>query len=244
MGFHGSIDDLPLPDVLHILNSYGKSGRLTLSTSADDITITFDRGWILSVTSSNGSFRLGRALVEAGYLSQAQLDQTLAHQAADNGSRRIGDLLVEKGYVTREQIRQAVLTQLESSLFRILVQDRGTVTFAPGEVDTSESDTSHIRLESVVINALRLADEWRGVHDPETQFILSDDLIDTSFLERFNEGESRIVVALLNGFNTIDAIAVGTGLSAAEFSEAMTPLKERGIVRIVRRSGTTVAALV
>ena len=53
--------------------------------------------------------RLGRVLVNKGYVSEAQLDKALKLQAADGG--RLGEILVGQGWVSQSQLHQALKRQ-------------------------------------------------------------------------------------------------------------------------------------
>ncbi len=70
--------------------------------------------------------RMGVILVEAGVLTQEQLEEALAEQAADP-HRRFGAIVVERGYTTEEAIARILAAQLRLPF----------VTLAPGSYDAS-----------------------------------------------------------------------------------------------------------
>jgi hypothetical protein len=232
MGFSGDLDDLPLQDILYVLSSKGKSGLLTLQTRSHDISLVFDRASVASVTTSDGSLRIGQLLVAQGYVTEEQIERALGLQAVNPESARIGDVLVDVGYVTRAQIQDAVNAQLEASIFRILVQSGGTFNFTASESLDSEPTTKGIRLESMVLNAMRLADEWRAVHDPDVELFLPDTLIDSRVMDGLDDDERAIIMSVLNGDTTIDVLGLRCGLSASDFRDARDRLVERGLIRL------------
>lgn len=63
------------------------------------------------VSARKGRKRLGEILVEAGYLSRAQLDEALAIQGKPGERRLLGQILVSRGFVTRVQIQIALAKQ-------------------------------------------------------------------------------------------------------------------------------------
>jgi CRP-like cAMP-binding protein len=239
MGFYGDLEDLPLQDILYVITSHGKSGILTLQTRSHDLTLEFDRARIASVRTGDGSLRIGHLLVAQGYVTQEQIEQALGLQSVSPDSARIGDLLVDVGYVTREQIQEAVNAQLEASVFRILVQRGGRFQFRPTDSVVADPIATGIRLEAMVLNAMRLADEWRTVHDPDDELSLADDLIDSSQLSELEDAQRQIVMAILNGDTTIDLLALRAGLTASAFSSALGKLQESGIIRTKNRTETT-----
>ncbi|MBR1931381.1 MAG: Flp pilus assembly complex ATPase component TadA [Lachnospiraceae bacterium] len=56
--------------------------------------------------------RLGELLVDAGYLTNAQLEQALAIQRSSEKKQMLGELLIELGYVQEEEILQELSRQL------------------------------------------------------------------------------------------------------------------------------------
>jgi hypothetical protein len=230
MGFHGDLEDLPLQDILTVITNHGKSGLLVLQTGSHDISLKFDLGAVASVTTSDGSLRIGQLLVSQGYVTNEQIEQALGLQAVNPESARIGDLLIDVGYVTREQIQDAVNAQLEASIFRILVQRGGTFSFEPSSNVITDPITSGIRLESMVLNALRMADEWGSIHDPDLRIELTGTLIDAKMIDDLSDTEQTVVMSVLNGDSTIDVIALRSGITADQFRVAVESLERRGMI--------------
>lgn len=237
MGFSGDLADMPLQDILHILSRHGKSGQLTLTTESHHISLIFDRGTAVSVTTSDGSLRIGQLLVAQGYVTEEQIERALGLQSVNQSSARLGDLLVDVGYVTREQIQSAVNAQLEASIFRILMQSGGTFTFTPSDEVSSEPIVSGVSLDVMLLNAMRLADEWQSVDSGTREIVLADTLVDSSEIDNLDESERKLVMAILNGASTTDMIALRSGLSASDFGSALDGLRRRGLIGVRTRSG-------
>jgi hypothetical protein len=232
MGFYGDLEDLPLQDILYVVTNHGKSGYLTLQTKSHDIRLEFDRGTVASVTTSDGSLKIGHLLVAQGYVTEEQIEQALALQSLNPDSVRIGDVLVEVGHVTAEEIRDAVNAQLEATIFRILVQPGGTFAFETSSAVTADPMASGIKLESMVLNALRMADEWGSTFDASLQIVLSDQLIDASTIDELSEVEQALVMTVLNGDATIDVIALRSNLTPIQFQSAVEQLQQRGLIEL------------
>jgi hypothetical protein len=237
MGFYGDLTDFPLQDILYVISNHGKSGMLTLQTQSHDISLKFDCGTVASVTTSDGSLKIGQLLRSHGYVTEEQIEHALGLQSINPESARIGDLLIEVGYVTREQIQDAVHAQLEASIFRILVQKGGTFSFEPSEDIVADPITSGLRLESMVLNAMRMADEWGSAHDANLLVELTDEMINTSTVRDLNEDEQALVMSVLNGDCTLDVIALKSGLRSYEFTAAAERLAERGLIQLTTLSG-------
>ncbi len=230
MGFAGDLEDLPLQDILYLLSTRRKSGRLTLRTATNEFVLLFDHGRVASVVTDDDSLRIGRLLVEQGYLSEAQLEQALALQDVTDRATRIGDVLVALGFVTRQQIGQAVAGQFEASLFRVLLQPNGTLEFEPEEsikVDPFIQDTS---IELMILNAVRMADEWLASNTPDEAVELRDTPVHPHLFDRLDESERSVLLAILNGVRTSHELAKSTGLPAPELRSALLSLTDVSLI--------------
>ena len=230
MAVYGDLNDFELPDILAALSNHGKSGWLRLSTGSDEITLIFDRGTIISVQSSDINLRLGQLLIRQGYLDRDRMERALMLQALTTPPTRIGDVLVDMGYVTRRQIADAVAMQLRASLFRLLVQPGGTFAFTPKAAVASTARPPDLYIEPVVLEAIRLADEWLATHPyPETVTLVDEELAPGS-LANLSEPEQHVLLAVLNGVSALEGLATAAQLPTPEFDAVLAALCRRGLV--------------
>ena len=234
MPFYGDLDDFPLHAILQGITSTAKSGRLTLGTSTDEITLVFDRGRVAAVTATDGRLRLGRMLVDQGYLTEEQLEQALALQSVSPTPVRLGDLLVELGFVTRQQVKRALAAQLEESLFRILVKPSGSFAFISEVPATAPDETilDGTPLEPLVLNAIRRADEWIASHGRRELITLTDDVTNPAALDSLTRSERAILLALLNGVTNVHDLLTETGHPLPEIDAALAKLSRLGLVKV------------
>ena len=230
MGFYGDLADLPLADTLYVLSSHGNSGRLTLSIPGDEITLVFDRGHVASVTTTDVNLRIGRLLVDQGYVSEDQMELALALQAVEGGRTSVGDVLVELGFVNSRQITRAVAAQLEASLFRILIQPGGSFVFTPQDHVVEETLVDEIPIEPIVLDAIRRADEWLASHGQEQAVTRADVPIRDGMLESLDSVQHETLLAIVNGAHTPVDIAAKIGSSAEEVDEILERLVDLGLV--------------
>jgi hypothetical protein len=230
MGFFGDLDDLPLQDILYVLSNRAKSGRLTLKTGEQEFNLFLDRGRVAAVSTNDDSLRIGRLLVDQGYVSEDQMEQALALQEVSERPVRIGDVLVQLGFVTRKEIGQAVAGQLEASLFRVLLNPSGTFAFNAEDAVKVDPLMDEISIEQMILNAVRRADEWIETHSADETVALPRTPIDPSFLDRLDELEKRVLLGVLNGAVTFKALAKGTGLPAPELRATLFGLIDDGLL--------------
>ena len=238
MPFYGDLDDFPLYAILQGITSTAKSGRLTLGTSSDEITLVFDRGRVAAVTSSDGRLRLGRVLVEQGHVSEEQLEQALALQMVSSTPVRLGDLLIELGFVTRQQVKLALAAQLEESLFRILVKPSGSFAFISETPPVAPDETilDETPLEPLVLNAIRRADEWIASRGRREMITLTDEVTNPAVLDTLSRVERAVLLALINGATTVHDLLVETGHPLPEIDAALAKLSRLGLVSITEET--------
>lgn len=230
MAFGGDLKDLPLEDILYVIANRGMSGRLTLTTSADEVLLAFEHGHVASVTTSDESLRIGRMLVDQGFVSEDELEQALALQEVEAGSSRLGDVLVDLHLSSSAQISRAVAAQFEGSLYHILIQPGGSFVFAPGQPGWETSPFEEFPIEPILLNAIRRADEWLALHANRVEVEIADIPIVPTILDRLSDSERDVILALLNGETSIWKLAAATGRTTDEVESIVEQLVTLGLV--------------
>ena len=236
MSLSGDLDVLPLLDTLHVLARHRKSGRLTIRTEVADVTITFDRGTVQSVSSSDGSLRIGQVLVDQGYVTEEQIEQALILQEVAHDPNRIGDVLIDVGYVTPNEISRAVAAQLEASLVNVLIQEHGTFEYHLEPDSEEDTHPAPINFEPLVLNATYLADRWLADQKPTEVHSLPEDLIDPRILERLRPHERELLEQLVETYGELHRLAWRIGTSALNMKKGVERLLENVLIRIAVES--------
>jgi hypothetical protein len=221
MPIYGDLSDLPLHILLQALTRAGQTGRLTLRTRVEEVTLVLDRGRIAAVLSSDAQLRLGQMLLQLGDISEEQLEQALALQAVTDGRRRLGQILTELGFVTHQQIKRALAQQFEEVLVRVLGAADASFAFVPEPPLIPDEETA-------LDDAIRRADERRaGVR-------LTTGPIDRSMLDRLLPEERAVLIAVLEGQRTEQQLVEATGLPRATLREVLDRLVS---ARLLERAG-------
>ena len=137
----GRLEDLPLCDILQILQVSGKTGGLFL-THGDgrSAVVTFRNGRIVQVTGAANYQPLGERLEQRGVITRAQLDESSAYMASFPGMR-LGDALVERGALTRGLVEAEVRAMMADAVQTLVSWTEGHFEFRVG-VLWSESDAA------------------------------------------------------------------------------------------------------
>jgi len=227
MPIYGDLSDLPLHLLLQALMRAGQTGRLTLRTRTEEITLLLDRGRVAAVLSSDAQLRLGQMLLQLGEVTEEQLEQALALQAVSSGQRRLGALLIELGFVTHQQIKRALANQFEEVLVRVLSAPDASFAFVPeaAVVPGDETVLDDAPTTKLILNAIRRADELAAPLELATL------VPDPGTLDRLAAEERDVLLALLEGNRTVRQVVQATGLTPQVVREVVARLRARGLVR-------------
>jgi hypothetical protein len=236
MALTGELSDLSLPDLLYIFQMRGMTGRLSLQGDQDDAVICFNRGRIVSVSSSRISQHLGQLLIRAGKLSLDQLGVALAMQATTHAHHALGDILVSQGWITPEDLNLSLTYQAEEVLYRVLAWSSGTFSFSIGATVPLTFPLGELNVQQIILEATRRADELAAmrarVPGLDCGVVL---LVEPSHLPLTDNLrlKARIVIAsIMEGASTPRQIIQATGLEEIEARPATTNSIGNGVAPI------------
>lgn len=169
MAFTGDLEQLPIVDVIQLLNSTRKSGILLVKGRKGESQLVFKDGYIVSANHLNSSVRIGQVLAEMGFVSQQQIEAALQKQQATTANRRpLAIMLIEMGILSEQDAFRALQRLIEITLVEILTWKRGTFTLDHLR-DTVECDFKYypermnhevnVNTQSILMDALRIFDE-------------------------------------------------------------------------------------
>lgn len=169
MAFTGDLEQLPIVDVIQLLNSSRKSGILLVKGRKGESQLVFKDGYIVSANHLNSSVRIGQVLAEMGFVSQQQIEAALQKQQATAANRRpLAIMLIETGILSEQDAYKALQRLIEITLVEILTWKRGTFTLDHLR-DTVECDFKYypermnhevnVNTQSILMDALRIFDE-------------------------------------------------------------------------------------
>lgn len=129
----GSLESIPLSDLIYLLIHLGHSGRLTVETPDGRYEIVLVKGRIALVDSSQREEhdRLGRLLVNKFGFPETRLADAL--QEAARRRQRLGEYLYDIGAVELEPVIEALRHQFTATFHRLLPATAGTYRFEERE---------------------------------------------------------------------------------------------------------------
>lgn len=234
----GHLSAIKLDAVLSMLDASGHRGVLQIEDGPTMVRLHLDRGRI-RLAEAEGveeDLRLGRFVVEAGFMTNEQLEQ-IAH-TPDPARRPLGQRLVEDGNLRKGELARVLLNQAREVTCHLLEWDEGRYSFEPSQTlhplaQTGASARSELKISEVLLEGLRRVEE-RAEMGPDMPSVDEVFLRDDEALGRagrnFFTKEELGVLELLNGRNAVKDVARKTRAGAFAVTKVLHRLWRAGIV--------------
>lgn len=177
MALRGSIDDVPIVDVLQFVHLSGKSGTLALTSERGPAWVEFSHGNIVFARGPS-TRTLGELLVESGALGASQVARAIERQRQDPARPALGRILLADKVVTAEKLAECVRGQIHEAMMDIANWRTGDFQFDQGNievVDDTRVDVAEVlpllklNTQFLLFEAVRLFDERQREQDVDAQ---------------------------------------------------------------------------
>lgn len=166
MALKGTIRDFGIADIFQLIGQQTKSGILVLKDEVDEVKIHFREGSVVRAESPTRARQmlLGNMLLNAGVITKPELDRALQQQTRT--MRRLGRILTDDvGALDKEDLGEFLRLQQSETVQRLFLWQSGTYEFEQLEVTEPEDGLEAIRAENILMDGLRVMDEWPGLRD-------------------------------------------------------------------------------
>ncbi len=187
MSFSGSLEHLPIVDVLQLLETTKKSGTLIVKNDNCIYKFGFEDGYIVSVTHPDTSLSLGKVLAINKIIDEDTFSKI--YDSCTVNKKSILNYLVEHGIVSIKSLHAVLANLIELTVVDILLWSTGNFELLVNSIDIpneykylSDSLSQKIRFstQNTLMEALRIYDEWRRDNRlPDRLFIHNVSLSDT-----------------------------------------------------------------
>lgn len=265
MALKGTIQDFGVADILQLIGQQGKTGVLVFRNGPDVVRVFFQDGTVVGATGPDMDAKrhLGMLMVRAKVLSQTQLDAAMKEH--ERTYQSFVELLVGLGMVTEDEVRAFARLQTTETVYGLFDWEAGTYEFESEREDPPLAGVEPIRAETVVMNGIRMTDEWPSIREkiPSYAWLVepmralparpdSGDEFDLSALgdpsqggfdRRTNVGDyERQVFALIGPGRTVHDIIDQSRLGEFESCSALSTLMSEGFVRVIKPKEKEVTA--
>jgi hypothetical protein len=165
MALEGKIKDFGITDILQLIGMQKKTGLLTLNSELDTVTVTFDNGMVVAAE----SFKkwkmqvLGQTLIQAGCLTEGDLEQALAVQKETG--QKLGRILIRQEMIRPKDLSAMIQLQVRETIYRIFEWKEGDYRFEQIPVTYDTENMIPISCENVLMEAMRIMDEWPMIRE-------------------------------------------------------------------------------
>jgi len=164
MDFGGDLSILEPSVVFQIMNISLITGELKFVTVDNVASFYFKEGELLYATIDTRKSRLGKFLLEKGWITEEQLDTVLREFKSKGKRKRIGNLLISHGYLDYNSLAAAIQEQMKEVVYEVLSWNRGQFTFFHGVLPQDEDILLDVKLDHLILEGLKRLDEAQGPH--------------------------------------------------------------------------------
>ncbi|HPQ40570.1 MAG TPA: DUF4388 domain-containing protein, partial [bacterium] len=162
--FQGSLETMPLPNILQWLADSKKTGSLVIRIRDEEKRIFLKDGVITSACSNLEKDRFGIIIIKKGYVTQEQVDELLV-EGRETG-KLLGKLCVERGLIPEEDVLEILQEQTMGIIESLLHREEGTFEFIADDNDISDLDQIQlsIALQELFFGSASMRKEWKRIY--------------------------------------------------------------------------------
>ena len=168
MAIEGPLRELGIHDVFQLLDLSRKTGILRVSSELreDEGLVYFDGGRVVQATIRSKTMPMELVLLQAGRISESDLEGARARRTNGRAGRDVVQLLVEGGAITQKELERQLRLQLESVVFELMSWREGFFSFEERSRDEMPGQTLiTVSTESLLMEGARRIDEWSRIAD-------------------------------------------------------------------------------
>jgi hypothetical protein len=162
MDLGGNLSVLDPPSIFQLLNMSAMTGELKFVTADEVASFYFKEGQLIYATKEKQKKKLGRFLIEKGWITEDQLYDALKDFWTNEGSKRIGNIMIEKGYFEKESLVEAIQEQIKEVVYSVLSWQDGQFIFFRGVEPRDEDILLDVKMDHLILEGLKRLDESKG----------------------------------------------------------------------------------
>jgi hypothetical protein len=165
MSLEGVLSDFGVGEIFQLIGQQRKTGVLEVKSGDRTVEVSFVEGQVLRArpAETRPDAALGAFLLRTGVLSDADLAE--ARREQDETLDRLEAVLLRQECANKDDLEQVALLLTDETIFELFLWDEGRFAFrAEEELDERLGDRLR-GSEGVLLDALRMRDEWARIED-------------------------------------------------------------------------------
>jgi hypothetical protein len=231
MPLTGTLETLPLHELLQCLEQYKKTGLLEFQHEKSTTTLWFEEGRISGFAANDPPSRLGQFLLSRGRIDEQTLQRALSLQAETGDS--LGAILIDSGVISEAEVNRYVVAKAEEAVYRMFEWTDARFEFN----HDSQPDPDLVKLDLRVGNLL-LAGAQRSDEMNRMRRTLDNPNIVLCHTERplvketASSDMAKRVYDLIDGKRSFGEILLLSRASEFLVTKFLYELCRRGVIRI------------
>lgn len=244
MALQGTLKDFSITEIIQLIGQQLKTGVLKIRREKNLVEISFVDGMIVHVYSNYRGKKdlIGEILVKAQLITEEQLERVLKIQKET--LKYLGEILVELGLLTKEDILKVITTQIYETIYDLFWWEDGTFNFDLKLVESYKKIPFALSTEQVLLNILRMVDEWseieKKIFSPHLVFRkiagaeekMASMLSPQSLMREKLTSEQELIHTLVDGNRTVQEIIDRSLLGKFNTSEILLNLMQMGFIEV------------
>ncbi|MFY9399219.1 MAG: DUF4388 domain-containing protein [Desulfomonilia bacterium] len=159
MALLGTLKGFGVTEIFQLISQQMKTGTLILTSPESTVSIIFNNGVIEGIKSDRWELDpRAENLIRAGFLSEK--DYRAAVENEKKNSHRWHDILSKQGKLNETFLQRASNVVIKTVLLEVFQWKEGNYRFEDWDLDTENVLSCNIPSEGVILDTLRIIDEW------------------------------------------------------------------------------------
>lgn len=220
---------MPFGDLLQFIHANMSTGTLQIRKKDVLKMIYFEKGRIVSSSSSDPKEYLGHFLVSMGFINEEEL--AIAMEVQRTSKILLGKILVISGKVKEQDMSRLLKLKAEETVYSLFLWDEGEFTFHQDQFSSSMYVRIQIDAQSLIFEGVLRRDEWQRIRDvfPHNNVILE---VVPGSADAEGSSQEKIVFGLVDGKRTIDDIQLAAHTTEYGVCRSLFNLHDKGRIRI------------
>jgi hypothetical protein len=163
MDLGGNLSVLDPPSIFQLLNMSAMTGELKFVTADDVASFYFKEGQLIYATMDKQKKKLGRFLIEKGWITEEQLYEALKDFWTHQGDKRIGNIMIDKKFFDKKSLVEAIQEQIKEVVYSVLSWEDGQFIFFRGVEPRDEDILLDVKMDHLILEGLKRLDESKGL---------------------------------------------------------------------------------
>ena len=216
----GDASGFPLSDLVAFLGQCRWTGMLRVHAPNGERAVLIKDGEVRGATSDASAERIGEVLVRLGYVTRAQLEETLQ----ETPPSKVGRSLVERGLLQSHDLFKCLTEQVSEVFHAIMLCKEGAFVLVDQELEDRTVHTLNLSMQSLLMDSIRKIDEMALFRKriPHGRMVVTRKRASDGKLET----EEDHVLASIDGERTVLELGQATRLSEFDVTRVVYRLLE------------------